>query len=298
MNTFKLRTGFSQVYRITPAIYEKQTKKRSLYVRKKDGKDSYYAVCPECDNPIQIIGLYKETREAGKKPYGKHYKGTIPALATYCEEDYLECPYSNSKWKKPSGKRSPDSPLANRMYSTLREQFDRVIYLLNKQTGLFISKRLAKEMLLTYIQNQGWLYKEATLNNLPWLFAQCSPALPLFGRMIKKNSELYQAIQTQCPEVKLLPTQFSEKYVQIKSNAYTFISLYFVFLNHQKEIVGAEVMETMDFLVFRENQATEDDRIFFKTLPIEATYFSNLAGSKRHDQNRNQELLNLAKQVM
>ena len=51
MNTFKLRTEFSQVYRITPAIYEK------------DGKDSYYAVCPECDNPIQIIGSYKETRE-------------------------------------------------------------------------------------------------------------------------------------------------------------------------------------------------------------------------------------------
>ncbi|MCS5465580.1 hypothetical protein NWO25_19660 [Enterococcus lactis] len=62
--------------------------------------DSYYAICPECDNPIQIIGLYKETQESGRKPYGKHHKGTIPYLAKYSEEDYLECPFSNSKWKK------------------------------------------------------------------------------------------------------------------------------------------------------------------------------------------------------
>lgn len=129
MDSFKTKVGFSKVYRITPANYEKQTKKRRPYVLEREGRDSYYAVCPECDNPIQIIGLYKETRESGRKPYGKHHKGTIPYLAKYSEEDYLECPFSNSKWKKTSGRRSTSSPLANRILLTLEEQFDRIIYI-------------------------------------------------------------------------------------------------------------------------------------------------------------------------
>ncbi|EMF0115404.1 hypothetical protein OUS11_001986, partial [Enterococcus hirae] len=254
MDSFKTKVGFSKVYRITPANYEKQTKKRRPYVLEREGMDSYYAVCPECDNPIQIIGLYKETRESGRKPYGKHHKGTIPYLAKYSEEDYLECPFSNSKWKKTSGRRSTSSPLANRILLTLEEQFDRIIYILKKQTGLLINKKLAKEMLITYLKNEGWLYKEATLNNLPWIFGQCSPAIPLFGRMIQKNSELHQVIQENCPEVQFVPASFSSDYVQIKNQEGMFVTLYFTFLNHEKCVVEEEIHETMDFLVFRENR--------------------------------------------
>ncbi len=297
MDSFKTKVGFSKVYRITPANYEKQTKKRRPYVLEREGRDSYYAVCPECDNPIQIIGLYKETRESGRKPYGKHHKGTIPYLAKYSEEDHLECPFSNSKWKKTSG-RSTSSPLANRILLTLEEQFDRIIYILKKQTGLLINKKLAKEMLITYLKNEGWLYKEATLNNLPWIFGQCSPAIPLFGRMIQKNSELHQVIQENCPEVQFVPASFSSDYVQIKNQEGMFVTLYFTFLNHEKCVVEEEIHETMDFLVFRENRLEEDDIIFSKTLPIESVYFSNLALSKKYEDNRNQELLKLAKNMI
>lgn len=298
MDSFKTKVGFSKVYRITPANYEKQTKKRRPYVLERGGMDSYYAVCPECDNPIQIIGLYKETRESGRKPYGKHHKGTIPYLAKYSEEDYLECPFSNSKWKKTSGRRSTSSPLANRILLTLEEQFDRIIYILKKQTGLLINKKLAKEMLITYLKNEGWLYKEATLNNLPWIFGQCSPAIPLFGRMIQKNSELHQVIQENCPEVQFVPASFSSDYVQIKNQEGMFVTLYFTILNHEKCVVEEEIHETMDFLVFRENRLEEDDIIFSKTLPIESVYFSNLALSKKYEDNRNQELLKLAKNMI
>ncbi|MFP7386203.1 hypothetical protein SFB97_11355 [Enterococcus hirae] len=235
-------------------------KKRRPYVLEREGMDSYYAVCPECDNPIQIIGLYKETRE--------------------------------------SGRRSTSSPLANRILLTLEEQFDRIIYILKKQTGLLINKKLAKEMLITYLKNEGWLYKEATLNNLPWIFGQCSPAIPLFGRMIQKNSELHQVIQENCPEVQFVPASFSSDYVQIKNQEGMFVTLYFTFLNHEKCVVEEEIHETMDFLVFRENRLEEDDIIFSKTLPIESVYFSNLALSKKYEDNRNQELLKLAKNMI
>lgn len=294
MDSFKMKVGFNSSYRITPTNYEQYTKKRPPYVQKVNGSDSYYAVCPECDNPIQIVGLYKETIESGKKPYGRHNKGSIQYLADYSEEDYLFCPYSNSNWKKSGGKRSPDSPLANRILQTLQEQFDRIIYLLNKQTGLYIGKKLAKEMLETYLGNEGWLYKEATLNNIPWLFGQCNPARPLFGKLIKKNGELYQAIDTNCPEVKWEQSTFSNEYVQIKNETGRFITLYFTFLNHQKSIVEEHIVETMDFLVFREQSEGEDEIIFLKTLPIDSNYFSNLALSTKYEDKRNQNLLKMA----
>lgn len=208
----------------------------------------------------------------------------------------MECPFSNSKWKKTSGRRSTSSPLANRILLTLEEQFDRIIYILKKQTGLLINKKLAKEMLITYLKNEGWLYKEATLNNLPWIFGQCNPAISLFGRVIKKDSEIYKVIKEKCPEVVFLPVDESKEYLQIKNKNGQFITLYFTFLNHQKIIENNErVRETMDFLVFRENRLEEDDIIFSKTLPIESEYFSNLALSKKHEDNRNQNLLSLAK---
>ena len=301
MDSFKTSIGFSKIHKITVANYELQTKKRSPFVREHNGKDSYYAVCPECDNPIQIVGLYKETRESGRKLYGRHHKGDVPYLAKYSEEDYLECPFSNPKWEKTPGKRSPNSPIANRILCAVKDQFDRVIYLLKRQTGIRIGENLAREMLKTYVKNEGWLFKEATLNNIPWIFGQCNPAISLFGRVIKKDSEIYKAIKEKCPEVVFLPVDESKEYLQIKNKNGQFITLYFTFLNHQKIIENNErVRETMDFMVFKEINSNENETeiIFLETLPIESEYFANLALSKKYEDKRNQDLLNLAEQVI
>ena len=62
MKKFKLRTGKNQVYSLTKEVYEKVTLLRKPYrQQEKDGSTHYFAVCPACDNPIQIIGLYAKT---------------------------------------------------------------------------------------------------------------------------------------------------------------------------------------------------------------------------------------------
>ena len=62
---------------------------------KKNEKITYKAVCPACDNPIQIIGLFKREEEVKRKPYGRHTTIDLPGLTVYSEEDYLNCPYHN-----------------------------------------------------------------------------------------------------------------------------------------------------------------------------------------------------------
>ena len=60
-----------------------------------NGHEKYFAVCPICDNLIQIIGQYKHEEGERRKPFGKHYKGNIAELANYDEDAYRRCPYHN-----------------------------------------------------------------------------------------------------------------------------------------------------------------------------------------------------------
>lgn len=93
MRRFKLHTGKAKVYDLTKEIYLSETKKDAHYsITGKDGCKRNFAVCPACDNPIQILGLYKKLANTDK-PYGKHYNHSI-TIATHNETTYRLCPYA------------------------------------------------------------------------------------------------------------------------------------------------------------------------------------------------------------
>ena len=129
MDRFKEKPGIARI--LTEENYLKVTGKVKPYC-KLDDDSGNYAVCSACDNPMQIIGLFKSTSEAGRKPYGRHNKGDVPELAGYNEDDYLDCPYSNPMWKKTGTYRRPNNLIALRTLALLKSQFDRVIFLLSK----------------------------------------------------------------------------------------------------------------------------------------------------------------------
>ena len=56
MKKFKLHIGKNHVYPLTKEIYEDATLLKKPYKQQeKNGSTHYFAVCPACDNPIQII---------------------------------------------------------------------------------------------------------------------------------------------------------------------------------------------------------------------------------------------------
>ncbi len=243
MDSFKLKPGKNKVYSISEKLFSEVTGDEKPYCAKRGAQDSYYAVCPECDNPIQIVGLYKSTIESGKKPYGRHYKGTIPHLAEYCEEDYELCDYANPEWKRPYGKRSPDSKIAKRTLALLKEQYDRVVYVLSKEIEIKISNSLARELLRQYLISQGWRYNMATLNNLPWVLLEANGAHSLFGRYIQKDGELHKKLKESCATVDF---QISDdgKYVKIINNSKKeYVNIYFHMYNHTKKVIEDHLQE-------------------------------------------------------
>ncbi len=94
MHRFKLKQGNEKSYEITKENFEQMTGRRKPYVETgADGITRYFGICPACDNPIQLIGLYKKLKHTDN-PYGKHYNKDA-AIAIHNEWAYQFCPYAS-----------------------------------------------------------------------------------------------------------------------------------------------------------------------------------------------------------
>ena len=142
MRKFKLRTGVSNPYEIN--------------------------VDSACDNPIQLIGLYKRL-ENTDRPYGKHYNRSL-SFAPYNETAYCFCPYSSNSrevikesWKKEL------TDYERNIYNVVREYFDLAVYIIQQKTGIYVGERIARRILEDYLLVEGHMYYWATLYNIPWM---------------------------------------------------------------------------------------------------------------------------------
>ena len=130
MDTFKTRPGSSEELLITEENFTNKTKKQFPYVMKENGKNVYKAICPACDNPIRIVGLYKREEDVKRKPYGRHTPSDLPGLTVYNEEDYLNCPYHNPNQSNDGAKRRPGDKKSSWIYDLMKEHFDLIISIL------------------------------------------------------------------------------------------------------------------------------------------------------------------------
>ena len=127
MDRCKFATGASRSFKIETAIFEEISfKKKPFYQSDHRGKPVQYAICPACDNPIQIISLYKR-RPDSPKPYGKHVPKSIPGVAEYFQEAYDVCPLADHKKAKnppPDLRKKNMKGLPTSILEAVRDHFD------------------------------------------------------------------------------------------------------------------------------------------------------------------------------
>jgi len=299
MDKFKVQCGVSRVYNVSIDNFIAATGEKEPFVGEKPGGEfSCYAVCPACENPIQLIGLYKNTVEGGKKPYGRHNKGSVPRLAVYNEADYLDCLYSNPNKKNTNLYRSPDSGIPKKVVELLFSQFDRIIYILSKDIDMRISYETARRMLEIYMANEGYRYRVATLYNIPWVLGEVQRALPMFGRKILKDSELHRQLKDKVKDIDFVEKD-TDKYVQVRHKQGSYLDLHFLICNHNHHKNGEDedkenMQETVDLWVFQ-GSSTNIETVYRKTIVINTDYFINLV--LKEDAYRNMELLKIAAEV-
>lgn len=96
MDVFKTHVGEGKALMINEENFYLATRERKPYVVDSGGVKSFYAVCHECDNPIQLIGLLRRQQDSlPHRPYGRHIGHDVPGVAVYDEDAYLSCPFSD-----------------------------------------------------------------------------------------------------------------------------------------------------------------------------------------------------------
>ncbi|VXD06734.1 conserved hypothetical protein [Enterobacterales bacterium 8AC] len=288
MDVFKVSVETTQVYKITQENFDEATKKQAPWYQPVNGHEGWFAVCPACDNPVQIIGMIERS-----KPFGKHFfpsQGavSVPLKGTVNREEYEWCPYaSQNKTLTKSDKRRSDSMLAMLIKKTLIEQFDRVIYLLEKCIGMKISDALAEQMLRDYCSVEGWRYRGATQQNLPWTFAYMMQAKRLRGRVFY-DTGLIDELCHRRPD--LICNE--KRQIDVRKPG-TFCDLTFSFIKHRRHVEGHTLSETIEFNIANSKQKTVCSRV----ISFEDDYFLKLINSK-DETYRKMHLIELARVIL
>lgn len=251
MNVYKTKVGQTTRTKISVKNFERDTLREAPYYQAgKPGKEpSYFVVCPACENPIQLLGLYKELPHT-PNPYGKHYSKSVPYLAEYDHESYEFCPYSNPD-RNPDrdGRRTPGSKIAISILNMLINHFDQVIYMIEESTGIKIGNGLAERMLNSYRDHQGHLYKAATLLNIPWIFAYMANAKSITRQRIHNNPALLEALREHLPNAQI-DVDGSQKGVLKPKNDKDFLDINVSYIHHSITSIDKVITETMKMVVF------------------------------------------------
>lgn len=297
MHYFKLRQGNTDVYEITEVLYEEKTGlKRPYHILGKDGQIRNFAICPICDNPIQIVGLFKATE---RKPYGKHYNRDIE-LAKHCEQQYRYCPYAKHTYQTPNNilkENTTDYEIG--VYNTLREHYDCVIYLAEQISGLLFSLKLAEEYLKGFLGNCAHQFSLSSYYNLPWVLLHAQYAKPCYHKLVRKDSPLYRLLEKQ-KEVSLLPYKDSPYYIIEKTGKW--MELEYSFIHHKRTAVNDDLCESIQLVLSKTGKDGLPKIVGRTTLSINECRFPNLLHSAKaksmRNTMRNQELRAMANRMM
>lgn len=298
MKRFKLRTGKHQVFSLTREIYEEETQLQPPYREVgQDRRTRYLAVCPSCDNPIQIIGLYSKA-DNSPSVYGKHYNKDTK-FAKYNEQAYYFCPYAAHRYQVTAESRKEHlTDYERNVYNILRDNFDIAINIIQQDTGIFISEKMARQMLFDFCSCEGHMYYWATIYNAPWLLLFFLSTKNCYGLLIDKESRLYE-ILSQRPEIRLVDTRY-DRYKQISGNG-SFLNMSFKVLKHKRSIVDDRLKESMS-MNFIQTTDYIANVLFSMKIEINEYRFLNWISSEKAQKyrgnTRNQRLLQIAREMM
>ena len=249
----------------------------------------HYAVCPACNNPIQLIGFVKQAGE--ENLYARHVPKSILGVATYRQAAYDCCPLAakNKIQSEKSAKKSADDDLAPQILRLIAEHFDRIILVLQESIGIFISPKLAGELLDDYLAEEAYNYKYASLLNIPWMLAYFSRSKSLVGRVFF-HDDMKQAIPEHIPQA-----VFSGNQLGMRGKAFIKVNVYFS--SHNIEPKGNTIEESMDMVITSEKRG-QPSVVFRKKVIFDYKKFNHLLNIPEGKGQRNHALLDVATKTL
>lgn len=300
MKNFVLYSSKETPHPISEDSFEEYTKSVFPFKQKIDGANKYYATCPECENPIQLKGLYNDSSQ---RVYGAHTGKDIKGLNPYIHENYIYCPRSVQGTTVPKDQRKEivrEKDIA--IYNTIRENFDLVVSYAKTHLGYYISEKNAKECLRTYYASQGWLYPHSTVNNIPFMIFYLQCGTNPYGLWIRKESELEQSI-IKCKDLQLetINDKAGKYYNRLVPASHEYMVLTMMLHLHKcKEDNDGTLRESINIQISKDiskDTARHNWKDLVETkIDIPELEFVNFINSQK--KYRNENLIQFAKELM
>lgn len=192
MRIFKLTVNTKKFFELTVENYEQMTHKKAPYYDLDGDKTRYYAVCPSCDNPIQIYKLYDDITR-GQGLHARHLAKSVKRLAKYNQKSYLECDLSNPQRFDKEEKHN-NKGKANEFLIIIKKYPDILYNYIRQIAGINFSYDTFDIMLGCFMKSNGYWYTAINKFNLPYGFLYMQTAINLYGRYLYRNSENVEEI--------------------------------------------------------------------------------------------------------
>ena len=193
----KYHKGNSKVHEVSREDFVKATNELAPYmVVDKNGKNAY-AICPLCENPVKLIGIYVDMEKRKQREHARHCKYNVANISDFVIEKYERCPYHR---KNPDYIMEPRRPedmtqLNKDILQSAHDHFGECLYIISKITGLYISNNLAEKIATDYMAHPGYMTYDVTRENIPYIMGCCLTGIYIRGRVIMENSPLYNMLK-------------------------------------------------------------------------------------------------------
>ena len=291
---FKLHPGTDSIYEIEKDTIEEVIGRRPPWFVEGQHRDddAHFAVCPYCDNPIQLKAIYRRKINS-PRPYGSHVGKPVVGF-TYDGSLDGFCPYQLKTRPLQREARREPSQFGKELRELAINQFDRIIHVLKSDLGFKPGPTLCASMLRVWLLSRGYDYEGAHRRNLPWMIAYLSKAESLYYQYIGGNAVLARAIRERAPKA-LISEQGqlgrSEHFVKIDMQ----------FLHHKIEEQSDNTLRETIRMRVQDFTETNDARyaptLFDETIVMRPERFERLIGLDDNHPNRDHKLIALAKRV-
>lgn len=186
---------------LTEDRYNQITRREYPYVRTgSDGKPRHYALCPECQNPVQLVNRSVSSTESTTL-YAKHFKISLEGLANYDQDAYDDCQLANPHRLDAKTRRKPGNK-TNKIKVIFSKYIDIVVNYAESMTGIKLSDTIIEQMISDFCKSKGHEYRAVSEHNIPLAFVYMTEAKSFYGcnvsRMIadfiNKGSKNFSAI--------------------------------------------------------------------------------------------------------
>ena len=294
MRVFKTKIEENRAIELTEENYRRETQGKPQFQLIKNNKKMQYALCPACNNPIFIVGLY----ETNITTHARHCANDVPNLRKVDNFAKENCKYYTGIVHDGADIVNKGA-LANILYSRMRENFDIAIKFFEKIIGLKISYAFAKDLLKEWINSKGWNYYCCTDSTLVFTFFYGTWEQKIFGRKIKKDSPIYNLlIDKKLKNIVQLEECGNGNFIIKKNDGIQFLYIYCNLNDYKRKTDDFSCVETMTLQVLFRTNPKEEATILKTKIKISSQEWDNFLQKYTSNNWRNEKMLAIAQKCL